>query len=166
MVQSAGVKLGLAWRIRLRGGKGLVACAPRAFADPFASVAHPSPPFGVRGGVARASGAGVGGQRSHGWRSAADFRVSERPGGPQRTSGDGAWAAPDLERFPSFGVPPAAGRQKSRRMRSSSVRRPLRLRHPRAGGVLATACKPVARKRRSSGIVASRKRLETAKSAK
>jgi len=47
-----------------------------------------------RGGGAHAPGAGVGGQRSHGWRSAAVFRVSERPGGPQRTSGDGVWALP------------------------------------------------------------------------
>ena len=81
--------------------------APQAFADPSASVAHPSPPFliDVRGGAARAPGAGVGGQRSHGWRSAADFRVSGRPGGPQRTSGDGAWAVPDLERLRLPGRP-------------------------------------------------------------
>jgi len=95
-------------------------------------VSPPPSPFliDVRGGAARAPGAGVGGQRSHGRRSAADFRVSERP-----------WrAAANVRRWgmgsPGPGVtltsvaPPAAGRQKSRRMRSSSVRRPLRLRPP------------------------------------
>ena len=44
-------------------------------------IPPPPSPFliDVRGGAARAPGAGVGGQRSHGRRSAADFRVSERP---------------------------------------------------------------------------------------
>ena len=71
-----------------------MACAPAAGRQKFRRLGRSGPallkrspippppsPFlsAVRGGGAHAPGAGVGGQRSHGWRSAADFRVSERP---------------------------------------------------------------------------------------
>ena len=120
---------------RLRDGAGFVTlpqrpCAHKKFADPSASITLPPSPslIDVRGGGARAPGAGVGGQRSQGWRSAADFRVSERPWRAAANVRRWGMGSPGPRAGTSSVTPPAAGRQKSRRMRSSSVRRSLRLR--------------------------------------
>ena len=56
---------------------------PSPFLHHPSSITLPPSPFliDVRGGAARAPGAGVGGQRSHGWRSAANFERAKGPEG-------------------------------------------------------------------------------------
>ena len=116
----------------------------------FSPDSHAAPNFrgasafliDVRGGAARAPGAGVGGQRSHGRRSAADFRVSERPWRAAANVRRWGMGSPGPGAATTSVAPPAAGRRWFRRLTkatrcSSSVRRPLRLHHPLCSGRLA-----------------------------